>query len=170
MKLIYIKKDIDALGLRKGVFDAQTVTEKYPFVDFGNREYFDFFEASVFSLGTKVTDRKKGGKRYIVGVYKDGLFRTGVGNSYTPETFQVSYRIGPQMNSDNDSYVVKAGDLTVMEPYWFINSSGEISQGYQGEKSWADNWRKGMDNFFKTKDEAVKRHDELQKAMRLYKR
>lgn len=74
-------------------------------------------------------------------------------------------------NMENNLYVIKNGNgshlkicfdnAIVRETYYFISSSGKVQRDYVGRDVFTENFRKKTNNYFKTKEEANKKLNEI---------
>lgn len=170
---LVIKQDISAFGrtmIEKGVYVKDDIKAYMPWLDFNNKKYFETVTKDIIATGSKV--KYKGNNYYMIKT-ADEIRHSGYGgfrpfkiqNSWSycpngdvnPESIRVPYYICYNMKGKSKDFIlVHDSEIAVPRNYWFINSKGEPSQALEGDKTFADSWRKLNGNFFLTKEECVK--------------
>ena len=165
--LIVIKQEIDTLNpdfrMKKKVYEIREFTDKYPFLDINNKEYFEKTSVSVLAPRTKVF--------YLGEVFyidKINSFKKYCGDLVFGDSVVTEYTIVKSLTDKKSKHFdVFESDFKVLETYWFLSSSGKICSSSYGLNKQADKWRECTGNFFSSYEECRVKFDELCRKYKL---
>lgn len=159
-KLIVVKQPIPNI-IARGIYDEQPIKDKFTYLNFDDKNYFESREIEFFDIGTRVKYENK--KYFIVGIkrtyWADGTVQYPskfVGSrDLTMDDLDFTYFIAKSTTDREKDWIKMSGKyLTPLESYWFINSEGCVHEAYLGENPDTDEWRRASNNMFDSKHEA----------------